>query len=299
MTAWDATGKPLSGVIFLSPDAAGQGWYLDSQAEDASVFQQSPDPTVSVAAVGSAADGHYDLLTTLEHEIGHILAFDTSNPGYESRLQTVRGSQVFVGSDFTLPVAPGGELDPNLYPGDVMAATLAPGVRKLPAANEMEVVSALWGNPFKPPASPTGGSDPDPVVQTAVQPTLPLVHVAPVARTTVLDHAIAALAPIATATAIGPVPSTGSQGGEPAGPAVSTYREGHRVIVESKPSEAPHGRTKVAQQAGSSAQSKEHPMALLTPPDGSLAIQLSGSVSKNHHTTDKKPGDLASSRRES
>jgi len=131
-------------------------------------------------------------------------------------------------------------------------------------------------------------------VQTAVQATLPPVHVAPVPSTTVLDYAIAALAP--TATAIGPVPSTDSQSDEPASPAATNYREGHRVIVESKPSGAAHGRTKVAQQANSSAHSKDHPQALLTPPDGSLAIQFSGSVSKNHHTTDKKLGYVASSR---
>ena len=167
VTAWDSSGRPLAGMIYLSPNAAGQGWYVGSATDDSVAFQQSPGSTISYAAPGSAAFGHDDLLTTLEHEVGHILAFSPANPGYNSHLQTINGTEVFVGADFTLPVAPGGELDPTLYPDDVMAATLAPGVRKLPEENEMEVVSTLWGNHLPPPLPPYDDSDPTAAVQTS------------------------------------------------------------------------------------------------------------------------------------
>ncbi len=288
VTTWNSAGRPLSGIIFLSPDADGKGWYVGSDEEDSSAFLQSPNSTVSVAAAGSAAYGHYDLLTTLEHEIGHILAFDTSNPGYESRLQTMNGSQVFVGSDFTLPVAPGGELDPNFYPADVMAATLATGVRKLPAENELQVVRALWGNTLKPPAAPIGGFAPAAVVQavqTAVQSPVPPVQSAPEPVTAVLDRAIAALT--LTTTAIGTVPSSSSQAVESPGPSATNYRDGHRVIVEANATGVAHHRTKSARPVSSSADSKDHAKHLLTAPDGSLAVQFSGQVSKNRDTTRK------------
>ena len=175
-----------------------------------------------------------------------------------------------------------------------MAATLVPGVRKLPAANEMAVVSALWSGDYTPSSQPINGSDPAAVVQAAVLPALPPVHVAPVPTAMIVDHAIAALAP--SATAFGPVPSTDSQSDQRAGRAATNYREGHRVIVESKAHGADHGRRKLAQQAGSSAHSKDHQETLSSPPDGSLAIQFSHSASKNHRATDKKAGYVPSPR---
>ncbi len=130
----------------------------------------------------------------------------------------MNGTQVFVGSDFTLPVAPGGELDPALYPDDVMAASLATGVRKLPEENEMAVVSALWGNHMPPPPPADDDADPTAAVQVSATPIVPSVAVAPVPAGTVLDHAIAALAPAEPANS--PVTET-------------NYGEGHLVIVNS------------------------------------------------------------------
>ncbi len=114
----------------------------------ATAFVDPTKNTISFATPGSEAYGRFDLFTVLEHEIGHILAFYPSNPGYASHLQTLNGTQYFVAADFSVPVAPGGELDPNLYPDDVMAATLAPGVRKMPAPLELQIISTpLWTLP--------------------------------------------------------------------------------------------------------------------------------------------------------
>ena len=224
VTSWDAQGRPVSGVVFLSPDADGAGWYIVPSVTGQTSFGQSLSATASAALLGSAADGHYVLLTTLEHEIGHILAFDPSNPGYESHLQTVDGSQFFVGAGFSVQVAPDGELDPSLYPDDVMDATLAPGVRELPSPLDMEVVGTLWGTQPTLPgqstanlatvagvtqASPTqsvtnglSGTNDTGTVTLAVAsvdalksatPTAPAVDNFTIASTTLVDHAVAAL----------------------------------------------------------------------------------------------------------
>ena len=139
----------------------------------------------------------------------------------------------------------------------------------------MEVVSTLWVGHLTPPYQTSDEAHPAaPAVQTAAAAPSSPVTVASIPITTVLDFAIAALAP--SATAIGPVPSTDSQSDEPASPAATSYHEGHRVIVESNAHGADHGRTKLAQQASSSARSKDHQEPLLTPPDGSLAIRFLG-----------------------
>src|SRR5207248_1416158 len=96
------------------------------------------------------------LLTVIEHELGHILGFDPSDPGYESHLRSMDGAQYFVGRGFAAQVVSGGELDPNVYPNDVMAETLALGVRKLPAAIEMQVIATLWGHDVASPGQPSG-----------------------------------------------------------------------------------------------------------------------------------------------
>ena len=83
---------------------------------------------------GHRREGHYDLLTTLLHELGHVAGFMPSDPAFESHVQTIGASQVFVAPGIAAPLVDADqELDPNAYPGDLMSATLAPGVRELPS----------------------------------------------------------------------------------------------------------------------------------------------------------------------
>ena len=202
VTEWSSTGKPLSATITISPDAAGQGWYVDSPSSLTSAFTQSLGGTAYAAAPGSAASGHYDLLTALEHELGHILAFNPFNPGYESHIQYENGAEYFVAPGVSAQVIAGGVLDPNIDPNDVMAASLTPGVLKFPARLELQVVSTLWGTTLPaapatsppPPASPTALVDHAVASLTSAAPaspvaTAPVAEVAPVAKTEKTKHA--------------------------------------------------------------------------------------------------------------
>jgi hypothetical protein len=59
------------GAIWIDQDAAGYGWYLPTAADDGAF----------PAAPGSPAFGKVDLLTVVEHELGHELGFDDTLGG--------------------------------------------------------------------------------------------------------------------------------------------------------------------------------------------------------------------------
>ncbi|WP_417388446.1 Ig-like domain-containing protein [Gimesia sp.] len=134
MTGVDEEGRPVSGIVTLDDNAAGLGWYadLDSSAFSATELEGGVAYT---AEAGSAAAGHYDLLTVLLHEIGHVLGFTDTYAPFESFVQTgVGGTLTFVGSGFEATLTDDGlHLDDTVHAGDVMNATLDPGVRKLPS----------------------------------------------------------------------------------------------------------------------------------------------------------------------
>jgi predicted outer membrane repeat protein len=66
-------GMAFPGAIWIDQTAAGYGWYLDPNPADDSAFPAAP---------GSLAYGKVDLLTVVEHELGHELGFeDTTGDG--------------------------------------------------------------------------------------------------------------------------------------------------------------------------------------------------------------------------
>jgi Ca2+-binding RTX toxin-like protein len=100
----DKLGVTIGGLILIDSNAAGQGWFVDSTPNDNSEFQYLSG--TFVAGMNSDASDRMDLLTTVMHEIGHLL-------GYEH------------GAD------------------DVMDATLSPGQRKLEGPGTGEVTGSL------------------------------------------------------------------------------------------------------------------------------------------------------------
>jgi hypothetical protein len=66
-------GMAFPGAIWIDQNAAGYGWYLDPTAATDAAFPATP---------GSPAYGKVDLLTVVEHELGHELGFgDTAGDG--------------------------------------------------------------------------------------------------------------------------------------------------------------------------------------------------------------------------
>jgi hypothetical protein len=103
-----------AGGITLSPDAAGWGWFVDPTPARSEEFTQ-PGADGLRAPPGGAAAGRMDLLTVLEHELGHELGL----------------------SDF----------DAASHPADLMAATLATGVRRQTTTQVLNAVFATLSSP--------------------------------------------------------------------------------------------------------------------------------------------------------
>lgn len=96
--------------ILLSDDAGGFGWLIDPDPTTDGSFNSAANDQALSALTGAAAAGHYDLLTVLDHEFGHLLG-----------------------------------LPDQLSGSDLMAQTLAPGVRRTPSAADVD--AAMLGKP--------------------------------------------------------------------------------------------------------------------------------------------------------
>ena len=91
-------GTAIGGrTIYLSPNADGYGWFVDTTTGTNAEFGQPITTTELVANPSAPPSGHEDLLTVVMHELGHTLGL--------------------------------GDLDPARSPTDLMAETLATGVR--------------------------------------------------------------------------------------------------------------------------------------------------------------------------
>ena len=66
-------GEASGSTIYVSPNAAGYGWFVDPTPSDDGEFTDVLGPYALAAANGSPAADRADLLTTVMHEMGHLL----------------------------------------------------------------------------------------------------------------------------------------------------------------------------------------------------------------------------------
>ena len=101
-------GLEYPGIIYIDPNAQGYGWYVDPTPADNSEFVAT-SVADQLQAVAPAAVDHIDLLTVLEHELGHVAG-----------------------------------LDDIAASNDLMSTALGPGVRRLPSTLEAHEVDAVF-----------------------------------------------------------------------------------------------------------------------------------------------------------
>src|SRR5262249_13552097 len=130
-------------AVTMDAAAAGYGWFCGSTAGD-TAFGSVVAPKELQAGPGSPAFGRMDLLTVVEHELGHVLGLE--------------------------------DLDPQAVPHDLLTTTLAPGVRRLPTPSAVVVSPPVVATPEAPAAplviTPVVAAEApaDPLVVTAAAP---------------------------------------------------------------------------------------------------------------------------------
>lgn len=153
----DALGVPTRGVITIDPTANGLGWFLDPTPFDNEEFVPADGNFTWSARPGSVAAGHYDLLTALAHEVGHLLGFSTSVPTFTRHVEGDAGTLRWLGPDATAVLASDGQhLSEAAHPFDLMNASLEPSVRRLPSVLDARILAATL-NPWAALAGPGRG----------------------------------------------------------------------------------------------------------------------------------------------
>jgi hypothetical protein len=102
------TGTGPTAQITLDTDAAGYGWFIDYTPYLNEEYLPTSNPYEWIAQPGSAAEGKIDRLSVLWHELGHAYGLDHTTDAH-----------------------------------DFMATTLQPGVRRLPSAQELALLSPM------------------------------------------------------------------------------------------------------------------------------------------------------------
>jgi hypothetical protein len=111
-------GTAIGGeTIYLSSDGAGYGWFTSATASMQAGSGQGLVTTGQSTDPSSKSGGHEDLLTVILHELGHSLGLK--------------------------------DLDPSRFPTDLMAETLATGVRRLPSNLDLAAAMAVQTVPSR------------------------------------------------------------------------------------------------------------------------------------------------------
>ncbi|MEN6449524.1 MAG: hypothetical protein ABFC96_03450 [Thermoguttaceae bacterium] len=73
-------GEAIGNTVYIDTDAAGYGWFIDPTPADNAEFAPLLAGDLS-AKPHAAADRHADLLTTVMHELGHVLGYQDVDSG--------------------------------------------------------------------------------------------------------------------------------------------------------------------------------------------------------------------------
>jgi len=135
------TGVPIAGTILIDHNANGIGWYIDPTPQDHSEYALPLTEHASLANPESDAYNRYDLLTTINHELLHLLGVIAGHEPFDQYRQEGEYS-------FTVD---GSHLNPILHPHDLLNPSLQPGQRLLFSEHDLHILEEIYTyDPQKP-----------------------------------------------------------------------------------------------------------------------------------------------------
>jgi hypothetical protein len=130
--AGNTVGVQTAGHIVVDADAAGHGWFIDPTPSDNSEFAHAANAagTDLFTDPSNAAAGHLDLLTTVSHEMGHVLGLpdltSTQDINDLMYIDLVDGERRLPDAG-DVPVTNTTPLTPNVALGPVVTPTMVVG----------------------------------------------------------------------------------------------------------------------------------------------------------------------------
>jgi phosphotransferase system IIA component len=109
-------------TITIDATAAGFGWFIDPTPMEDREFQATPNST-NLTAVAPAAVGRMDLLTVVEHELGHILGYPDLTSGADTLM-----SQDLAAGTRRLPIG-----------ANAIVSIVPPGAAGLPSGQQQQL----------------------------------------------------------------------------------------------------------------------------------------------------------------
>ena len=139
-------GEQTPGHITIDADAAGHGWFVDPTPSSNSEFThaQNAAGTDLLTDPSNAAAGHLDLLTTVSHEMGHVLGLpDIDAPADDLMYINLVDGERRLPNAADVAEANGGGAQTGIAPARLLEVNLPPSAQAPAGA---EVVAGTDGN---------------------------------------------------------------------------------------------------------------------------------------------------------
>jgi hypothetical protein len=147
-------GVPVSASITFDDGTSGIPWFIDETPGDDLEFRGGRNPFHGAAASGPAREA-FDLLTVIQHELGHALGFSIFYPAFAAHVVNAPdGNRTYAGPTVTARLTGAGagtHTLPEVHPFDLMNPELAPGQRLYPSPLNLALLHDAFGYEVSPP----------------------------------------------------------------------------------------------------------------------------------------------------
>ena len=158
----EQNGLPAGATITFDDGTGGIPWFVDDTPLDDREFGAGDNAFHGYARSGAAADG-YDLLTVIQHELGHALGFSIFYPAFAAHVDNAPdGNRTYTGATVTarLTGAGGGTHTlPEEHPVDLMNPELEAGHRLNPSPLNLALLHDAFGYEVAPAQPVDAGVD--------------------------------------------------------------------------------------------------------------------------------------------